>query len=346
MADDRLTHIRAMPKIELHRHLEGALRLETLHAIAVEYDLPIVNQSIETLRPYVQMMPEDIRSWERFLSKFSALRQFFRSEAIIKRMTREAVADAAADNIKYMELRFTPQALNNLLNATFSEVVEWVCDAANDASAQLDIQVNLILSMNRHESLDIGEQVLDAAEAFCDRGIGGIDLAGREAEFSARPFLPLFERAKSLGLGVTIHAGEWSGANTVREAVEELGADRIGHGIRAIEDPALVELLVERGTVLEVCPTSNIHSGVVANMAVHPLTALYRSGVRTTINTDDPLVCDISLCDELAAVLAETPLTLDDIRQQTLTAARAAFLPSDQRLALVARLESLFNETP
>lgn len=346
LADDVLANIRAMPKIELHRHLEGALRLETLLSIAVEYNLPLAGASIEALRPHVQMMPNEDRTWERFLSKFPVLRQFYRSKAIIQRVTREAIADAAADNIRYMELRFTPQALNNILNASFSDVVEWVCEATSEAAAQHQVQVNLILSMNRHESVQIGEQVLAAAEAFCKNGVGGIDLAGREAEYSARPFLPLFERARTLGLGVTIHAGEWSGADSVREAVFSLGADRIGHGIRAIEDDGLVEMLFERGTVLEVCPTSNVHSGVVAEMGLHPLAELYRRGVRTTLNTDDPLVSNITLSDELAAVLKHTPLTLDDLRRQTLTAAQAAFLPPEQRAHLVSQFQEWLSEKP
>jgi adenosine deaminase len=345
LADDLLTQIRAMPKIELHRHLEGSLRLETLLSIAVEYDITLPSSTLEGLRPYVQMTPTEPRSWERFLSKFGVLRQFYRSDSIIKRVTQEVIVDAAADNVKYMELRFTPQALNNILNATFDEVVEWVCEATKEAMSQHPIQVNLILSMNRHESLEIGELVLKAAQRFSRDGVVGVDLAGREADYSARPFRALFEQAKALGFGVTIHAGEWAGAESVRVAVEVLNADRIGHGIRVIEDEALLEEVVERGTVLEVCPTSNVHSGAVADLAVHPLTQLFRRGVKTTINTDDPLICDITLSDEIASVLTGMPLSLDEVKQQTLTAAHAAFLPSDERVALAAQFQEWLYET-
>jgi adenosine deaminase len=334
-----------MPKIELHRHLEGSLRLETLLSIAVEYDITLPSFSVEGLRPHVQVTPQEERSWERFLSKFGVLRQFYRSDTVIKRVTHEVIADAAADNIKYMELRFTPQALNNIVGETFPQVVEWVCDATKEAAAQHNIRVSLILSMNRHESLEIGEQVLEAALEFANSGVVGVDLAGREADYPARPFLPLFERAKASGLGVTIHAGEWSGADSVRDAVEILHTDRIGHGIRAIEDKGLIDRLVEVGTVLEVCPTSNIDSGVVRNLSIHPLTELYRSGVKTTINTDDPLVSDITLSDEIENVITMTPLTLDDVKQQMLTAARAAFLPSDEREALAAQFQEWLYET-
>ena len=331
--------IRAMPKIDLHRHLEGSLRLETLLSIALEYGITLPALDIEGLRPFVQMVPGEPHSWQQFLAKFQVLRQFYRSETIIKRVTHEVIADAAADNVKYMELRFTPQALNNLMRCDYDQVVEWVCDAAADATDQLDIQVMLILSMNRHESVEIGEEVLEAAIQFADRGVVGLDLAGQEAGHSGLPFRDLFERAKAAGLGVTIHAGEWAGAENVREAIEALGADRIGHGIRTVEDPALLDLLQARGTVLEVCPTSNIQSGAVADFGVHPLVALYQQGVKTTINTDDPLICNVTMSDEIIQVLASMPLTLDDVKQNILTAANAAFLPPDQRAALVAQYQ-------
>lgn len=341
--DDLIATARALPKIELHRHLEGSLRLETLIGIALEYELTLPAFSAETLRPYVQMMPDEERSSKRFLGKFAVLRQFYRSEKVIKRVTQEVIADAAADNIKYMELRFTPQALNNIMHCDYATVVDWVCAATKDACAQHDMTVKLILSMNRHESVGIGELVLQAALDYQQAGVVGIDLAGQEDGYSGLPFSNLFQDAKAAGLGVTIHAGEWSGAHNVREAVEQLNADRVGHGIRAAEDADVVALLRERGTVLEVCPQSNIDSGVVETYGVHPLLPLYRQGVKTTINTDDPLISDITLSDEFANTMRHGGLTLADVKAQTLTAARAAFLPEAERTALVAQFETWLN---
>jgi adenosine deaminase len=336
MNDDRMLHtIRAMPKIDLHRHLEGSLRLETLLAIALEHDITLPSFDVEELRPHVQMMPNEPRTSAQFLGKFRVLRQFYRSERIIKRVAYEVISDAAADNVKYMELRFTPQALNNLMQCQYGDVVGWVCEAVEEASRHLDIQVALILSMNRHEAVEIGEQVLDAAIRYRDRGIVGLDLAGQEAGHSGLPFAKLFARAKDEGFGVTIHAGEWAGAENVREAVEVLGADRVGHGIRLGEDPALVEVLQARGTVLEVCPTSNVQSGAVADFDQHPLHALFRLGVKTTINTDDPLICNVTMSEELSQVMRTMPMSLDDVKQHILTAADAAFLPPADRAALV-----------
>lgn len=329
--------LRTMPKIELHRHLEGSLRLETLLSIAVQHHITMPRFDIEGLRPFVQFMPGEPRTMRHFLNKFAVLRMFYRSETIIKRVTAEVIADAAHDHVRYMELRFTPQALNNLIKCSFDQVVTWVCDSAREAGREHGVQVGLILSMNRHESPDIGASVVQSAIDHCAEGVVGIDLAGQERDYSAKPFRDLFERARTFGIGVTAHAGEWLGAESVREVVNELGATRIGHGIRAIEDPVLCQQLVERGIVLEVCPTSNYHSGAIDDYSIHPLKRLQDSGVLTTINTDDPLISNITLSDELINAVSYMGLTVDDIKRSQINAARAAFLPAEQRARLVAQ---------
>ncbi|MBL8165448.1 MAG: adenosine deaminase [Anaerolineae bacterium] len=334
--------VRALPKIELHRHLEGAVRLQTLVDIAHDAGIEMPEYDAETLRPFVQMMPGETHDHLHFLSKFHTLRQFFRSPEIIQRVAREVVADAAADNVKYMELRFTPRALSNILNCSYEEIISWVCQAASAEAAAHNIQVRYIVSMNRHESVEIGEQVLNAALALRALGIVAIDLAGNENGFPAEPFRDVFERAKTAGMGVTIHAGEWAGVESMYTAIHNLGADRIGHGVRALEDPGLVDLLTERQIVLEICPTSNVHSGVVSDWTEHPIQALYKNRVRTTINTDDPLVSNITLSDEIVRALEHMAFNLDDIKTQTLTAARAAFLPPDERDTLAAQFETWF----
>lgn len=328
-----------MPKIELHRHLEGSVRLDTLVDIAREYDIEMPEYDVEMLRPFVQMMPDETRNSQHFLAKFLTLRQFFRSPEVIRRVTREAVADAAADNIKYLELRFTPRALSNILNCTFEAVIEWVCTEAAAAAADHNIQVRLILSMNRHESVEIGERVLEAALAFRTCGVVAIDLAGNEQDFPAEPFQKVFEKAKTNGLGITIHAGEWAASSNVRAAVEMLHASRIGHGVRSIEDAALCDWLAERNIALEVCPTSNVHSGVVADWSQHPLPGLYQRGILTTINTDDPLVSNITLGDELIRAAEHLSFSFVDIKQHMLNAARVAFLAPEAQAELVQQFE-------
>ncbi len=338
-----LASIHALPKIELHRHLEGSLRLDTMIDIAQEHGMEMPEYDSETLRPFVQMMPGEPRNMQHFMGKFLTLRQYYRSLAVVERITREAIIDAALDNIKYLELRFTPPALCNLTQASYEEVIALVCETAAKTSAEYDIDTRLIVSMNRHEAVEIGERVLEAALPFRNQGVVAVDLAGREPGFSANPFRDIFVRAKAQGLGVTIHAGEWDGPQSVWDAVGNLAADRVGHGIRSVEDLGIIHVLMERGTVLEVCPSSNVDSGVVNDMKAHPLQQLARMDVITTINTDDPLISNITLSEEIHRVMTHMGLTLDEVKSQILNAARAAFLPEAERDQLVVKFTHLLG---
>lgn len=336
MKDNHLYEtLRALPKIDLHRHLEGSVRLETLVSIADDAGIELPEYDAETLRPFVQMMPGETRNMQHFLGKFQTLRQFYRSPEVIRRVAREAVEDAAADHVQYLELRFTPAALSNIIRCSYDDVVAWVCEAVQDAAHQSGIRVRLIVSMNRNESVEKGERVLQAALRCRSQGVVALDLAGNEQDFPSAPFYDIFRRARAGGLHVTIHAGEWGGSANVREALDSLGAERIGHGVRAVDDADLVRYLIERGVALEMCPTSNYQSGVVESWATHPLPHLVRQQVCATINTDDPLVSGITLTDELERAVSHLSLTVDEIKQQMLVAAQSAFLPDDERAALV-----------
>jgi adenosine deaminase len=330
--------IQHLPKVDLHRHLEGSVRLATLVEIARDYEIEMPDYDVELLRPFVQMMPNEVHNAQHFLAKFQTIRQFFRSEAVIRRVTREAIEDAAADQVLYLELRFTPRALTNILQCSYEEVIQWVCEAAQAAAAACGIMVRLIVSMNRHESVQIGAAVVDAALDFRQQGVAAIDLAGNEQEFPAAPFESIFAKAKAAGLGVTIHAGEWAGPENIVEALERLGADRIGHGVRLAEDLQLLEHLVRMRTVLEVCPTSNVHSGVVQDWQQHPLPQLWRAGVHTTINTDDPLVSNVTLSDEMLTAVGVMGLSMDALAGMTRAALDAAFLTASEKELLAARM--------
>jgi adenosine deaminase len=343
-----LDAVARMPKIELHRHFEGSLRLDTMLTIARDFNLDIPNivgdYTRENLRPSVQVMPDEPRTPHGFLGKFRVLRHFFRSPEVIRRLTHEIVADAAKDNIRYMELRFTPHALCKISGCTIADIVPLVCDVAMQTANEYDIQVRLIASMNRHEPVSLGEEVLAAALANQSRGIVGIDLAGDEANYTGLEFRPIFQRAKQAGLGITIHAGEWAGADSVWNAIGNLFADRVGHGINVLEDDAMVSVLAQRGVTLEVCPSSNVLSGVVDTLDAHPLHTLTQRGIVTTINTDDPSICAVTLSDEIALTIENSPITLNDVKDYTLRAARASFLPASERQALIQQFETWFKD--
>lgn len=336
----RLLH--ALPKVDLHRHLEGSLRLETLAEIAQEHGIDLPSYNIEQLRPYVQFTDEE-PGFHRFLEKFKLLRRFYTTREAVKRVAYEAVVDAARDNVKYLELRFSPSALAHAQNFPLHEVTELVIEAVQQAQAETGVMARLLCAVVRHDSFKLAHEVIEVAIAYRDRGIVGVDLTGDEIHFPAAPFAPLFARAAACGLGITIHAGEAGDAANVREAVEVLNAQRIGHGIRSIEDSNVVQLLRQRGVALEVCPTSNLQTGVVDNFGLHPLRDLFVLGVNVTINTDDPSVSDTSLTDEYMVAMMGLGISLRDLRACTRNSIRAAFLPPEIRQQLEKFILSEFD---
>jgi adenosine deaminase len=263
---------------------------------------------------------------------------FYRSPDAIDRITREAVEDAAKDNVKYMELRFTPVALSRAERFPLHDVVDWVIGSAKEAAKKYGMTVRLIASVNRHESTDLAEQVAWLAVERIKDGVVGLDLAGNEAEFPYQPFYGIFKEAKQAGLHLTIHAGEWGAAQHVRDAIEEFGAERIGHGVRVVEDRQTVALAHEHGTTFEVCVTSNYQSGVIQSLETHPLMSMLESGLNVTINTDDPSISRITLSHEYYTVCEDLHMPQDILRQRIVAAAQACFLPDGEKEKLVKQL--------
>ncbi len=328
-----------LPKVELHRHLEGSLRLSTLCEIARDFELDLPTDP-ERLRPLVQVMPHDEPSSGNFLSKFTILRRFYQSPEIIRRLAYEVIEDAANDQVQYMELRFTPMALSKTRGYALHDVCHWVLTAVEDARRAFPkLHIELIASINRHEAVSIAERVTEIAVAHKE-DIVGLDLAGDEANFSAEPFAGIFHEARQAGLGIAVHAGEWTGAENVRHAIDRLEADRIGHGVRVVEDPSVTALARERGTVFEVCVTSNVQSGVVPRLGDHPLRAMLAAGLQATINTDDPTVEDVTLTDEYETCIHHLGLTPEQIHATLRTAVRAAFLPTPEKHRLTQQFEA------
>jgi adenosine deaminase len=336
--------LHALPKVDLHRHLEGSLRLQTLAEIAQEHGIDLPSYDIEYLRPFVTVTNEE-PDFHRFLEKFRLLQRFYPSRAAVERIAYEAVADAAEDNIKYLELRFNPLAQARVQGFSLDEVTTWICGAVAKAQRDYNMRVNLILSIRRDVSLDVASEIADLAAAHLRDGVVGLDLTGDEVGYPADRFVDVFQQARREGLGVTVHAGEAGGADNVRQAIELLGAQRIGHGIRAIENSQVVHLLQERKVALEICPTSNLQTGAVRQFGQHPLMDLLALDLRVTINTDDPSVSDTTLTDEYVVAMLTMGMTLAQIKRAIVIAAESAFLPSEERSQLVEWFRNEFKLT-
>jgi adenosine deaminase len=334
---DMLETLRRLPKIDLHRHMEGSLRLETLAEVAREHGVDLPSYDIDELRPYVQFT-DDIPDFYNFLSKMELLRRFYSAAEAVERIAYEAVADAAADRIEYLELRVSPTGKR----ISPEEVMRSVGAGVERAAADFPIRVRLLLTIVREFGVKVAEEVLELALAYRHQGVVGLDLAGHEETHPATPFARVFDRAHNAGLHVTIHAGEVGGASNVLEAIELMGAQRIGHGVRAIEDHRVVALLRERQIPLEVCPTSNLQTGVTHAFTHHPLRDLYHLAVPVTINTDDPSISDTTLSDEYLVAVQAMGFSIRDIQQTILNAACAAFVPADEKAELVARFRGYF----
>ena len=343
MVRDLRTTLFNLPKIDLHRHLEGSLRLSTLAEIAHQHGVDLPSWDVEELRPYVQVV-EDTPDFHSFLAKFKLLRRFYSSREAVMRVAYEAVADAAEDNIRYLELRFNPVALSLNQGFSFEDVVDWVIRATDQAQIDYAIQTRLIVQLGRHEP-QYAWQLAEIAAAEQARGIVALDLAGDEINYPIDKFIDVFQWAKKQGLHITAHAAEAGPPVNVRDALEKLGAERIGHGVRAKEDLAVIDLLNKSQVTLEMCPTSNLQTGIIAKLAHHPIYPFHQIGIPVTINTDDPSISNTTLTDEFLVAARGAGVPYRVLPEMILNAARSAFLPEPEKARLVEWFEKALGKS-
>jgi adenosine deaminase len=322
------------PLVELHRHLDGNVRIATVLDLA-RHGLELPAWTVEELRPYVQVVGREAGLMQ-FIAKFGLVRRVIADYGAVRRIVLENLEDAAAEGIDYIELRFSPYFMGEEHGLDTLGVVEAACDALQEARDDVPVRAKLIGIISRHYGPEIGRVELAAAIRCRDRGVVALDLAGDEANFPGELFVRHFQEAREAGLRAVAHAGEAAGAGSVRQAVLELGAERIGHGIRAIEDSAVLDLLAERRISLEVCPTSNLQTSTVRDYRSHPLPALLRRGLAVTLNTDDPGISGIDLAHEYRIAAEELGLSAAEIRRLQENALAAAFLTADERTELLA----------
>jgi len=321
------------PLVELHRHLDGNVRVETVLDLCRQHGLELPAWTVEELRPHVQILERE-PSLVHFIAKFELLRRAMVDYDAVRRIVRENLEDAAREGIDYIELRFSPYFMGETHGLDPFGVVDAVCDALEEGRGTVPVKAKLIGIIARNYGPEIGRIELAAAIRGRERGVVALDLAGDEAGYPGELFVRHFQEAREAGLRTIAHAGEAAGAESVRQAVLGLKAERIGHGIRAIEDPAVLDLLAERRIPLEVCPTSNLHTSTVRDYRSHPLPALLRRGIRCTLNTDDPSISGLDLAHEYRVASEELGLSAAEIRRMQETAVEAAFLTPEERAEL------------
>lgn len=330
--------LRALAKVQLHCHLEGTMRAHTFHALASKYGIDLGDRA-HPERAYA------FDTFGEFLLLFAKVSETLREPADYARIARDYVVDAAAQGVVYAEIFISPSVWTFFhQELDVRETVEAIRAALDEAGAPLGIDVRLIADLTRNFGAERAEQFAHVAVGLRDLGVIGVGLGGDEARFPPELYERAYAIARAGGLHGVVHAGEAAGAQSVRAAVQVLHAERIGHGVRAMEDPAVVALLADRRIPLEICPTSNRLTGAAPAGAVHPLGALDAAGCVITIDADDPALFGTTLLDEYAYV-AETfgePAILRFARN----AIDASFATEQQKARLHEMFERSRNSAP
>ena len=324
----------ALPFIDLHRHLDGNVRLQTILDLGRQHNIRLPGDTLETLRPHVQVegVLPDLVTW---LNKLHWMIAVLADYDACRRIARENVEDAQTEGIDYIELRFSPYFMAGPNKLNPAKVVEAVVAGVEEGRAKTGLKVKLIGILSRTFGAAACMTELDAL--LTQRGhLVALDLAGDEKNYPAELFTEHFKRGRDAGWAITVHAGEAGGAASVWAALQKLGATRIGHGIRAIDDPKLLDHLRDHRIGLEVNITSNVQTNTVPGFAAHPLKQFLAHGLLATINTDDPVISAIDLRHEFRVAAPAAGLTPAEIAQTQRNALEIAFLTPAERDALLA----------
>jgi adenosine deaminase len=323
------------PLIDLHRHLDGSVRLETILDLGRQHGLPLPAWDLEGLRPHVQVT-ESQPGIMAFIAKFKWMTGVLVDYDACRRVAYENVADAGDEGIDYVELRFSPWFMAKGHGLDPAGVVEAVADGVEAGGHDFGVKAKLIGILSRTYGPDVAWKELDALLG-CRERLVALDLAGDEANQPGELFEGHFRRAREAGWQVTVHAGEAAGPESVWQAIRRLGATRVGHAVRAVGDPALLDYMAEHRIGVESSLTSNVQTSTVPDYASHPLRGFVERGLLATINTDDPGVSGIDLSHEYRVAAPAAGLTAEHIRQVQRNALAVAFLSDDEREALVAQ---------
>lgn len=329
--------LRAMPKIELHCHIDGSLRPDTMIELAREQGVVLPYDDADALRTY--MHADDVSSLQEYLDRFDVTISVLQTAEALERTAFELVQDVAADGVRYAELRNAPH-LNTRGGLSLDEVVEATLRGLSRGEAETGTIARFIVCSLRHWDPARSREAAAVAVRHRDHGVVGFDLAGPEAQFSAADHAEAFRYARSHFLSTTCHAGEAAGPDSVKAALFQCNANRIGHGVRSGEDPELLAYIRDHQIALELCPSSNVQTHAVTSLRAHPVKRYLDYGVAVTINTDSRLVSATTLTDEFHQLVAECDFTLHDLATCVLNGARAAFLPLDDRLLLAERMQA------
>ncbi len=329
--------IRDMPKVELHVHLEGSIRPPTLLRLAERNGVALPADSLDGLREFYGFV-----DFDHFVQVYHTISRCLQKAEDFSLIAREFGAEMARQKIRYAEVTFTPRLNTDNTGLSFDEILAGLNEGRARAQAEHGVEYRWVLDIVR-DFPESRHQVAEWAVRAMDRGVVGLGLGGSEVGFPPEWFADVYAVAREAGLHSVPHAGELAGPESVWGAIRALGAERIHHGVRSIEDPGLVDYLRRRQIPLDVCPTSNLCLGVYPSYEEHPIRWLWDQGVYVTLNSDDPPMFNTDLVREYQALADHLAFTPSELEQLSTNAVRASFLPDSEKAALEQDFRSEFG---
>lgn len=316
--------LRRLPKVELHVHLEGSIRPQTLRELAEKnrVDLP---GGVEAVYRFAD--------FQGFLEAYMRCAACLCEQEDFRRVTYELLCDEAAQGIRYCEV-FLSSMQHLRRDFDFECIMQGIRSGYEAARAEYGIRMGVIFDHGRQFGVEAGRRVLELALATRSYGVIGLSIGGDEKEGPPEAFAEIFAQARAAGLHLTAHAGEVCGPESIWGAIRSLGVRRIGHGIRAVEDPELMRYLRRERIFLDICPTSNLRTGAVSSLKEHPVRRLFDAGIPITLSSDDPALFQTSLLQEYLLLVEHLGFTQEEIRQIALNGVRASFLPAGEKTTL------------
>ncbi|HRX76026.1 MAG: adenosine deaminase [Candidatus Cloacimonetes bacterium] len=325
--------IHKLPKTDLHVHLDGSVRPETIIDLAREFKIELPTMDVEELRKLI-VCGEHTKSLEDYLRGFNIVNLVLQNKDGLKRAAYELAEDAAKENVRYMEVRYSP-ILHTNGGLKLTEISQAVIDGLQKGERDFGIQTGVIICGIRNMDPTTSLKLAELAIAFKNKGVIAFDLAGGEYNHPAKDHKEAFDLALKNNLNITIHAGEAYGPESIHQALHYCGTHRIGHGTRLVEDGDLLNYVNDHRIPLEICIKSNLHTKAVSNIKSHPIDFYIDYGLRVTINTDNRTISDTSVTDEYMLAIDKLGLDYSTVKNVILNGFKSAFMPYKERVRLI-----------
>jgi adenosine deaminase len=330
--------VNEIPKVELHLHLEGAIPLQTLFNFIQREGTEPSLETVDDLRKRLAYT-----DFAHFIDVWVWKNSFIEDERDFDEIAYHVLRDLSAQNVKYVEAFYSP---GDYVGRGFSVqgITECLLEGRERARRDFGIRCELVVDVIRGDGPDVALGRLDEVAPYLGKGVVGIGLGGSEADFPADPYEGVFREARARGFSLTAHAGEAAGPESIWACIDKLGVERIGHGVRAREDPRLVSLLKERQVPLEMCVTSNVRTGVVESFEAHPIKQYFQQGLTVTVNSDDPTMFDTSISQEYLILARELGFTAGELRALSLNGVDASFMADGDKELMRSQFEKEWEQ--